>query len=178
MVSKTLKHLNGDGPKCSASETLNGSRDWGKKHWLVSTHLNIPNGNLPQIGMNIKMFETTWKTCKLQMLPLFQHHCTVDRWGENWPIVPKPELRALFGDSLTKPPFGVTNRRWGRYNLPVYSTILLTSNFLNMSGHFGSILYLEFSEILLWRVMASLKATQEHETTMESIANYLEDHPS
>lgn len=30
MVSKTLKHLNGNGPKCSASETLNGSRDWGK----------------------------------------------------------------------------------------------------------------------------------------------------
>ena len=47
-----------------------------------------------------------------------------------------------------------------------------------MSGHFGSILYLELSEILLWRVMASLEATQEHETTMESIANYLEDHPT
>ena len=25
------------------------------------------------------------------------------------PIVPKPELRALLGDSLTKPPFGVTS---------------------------------------------------------------------
>ena len=33
-------------------------------------------------------------------------------------IIPKPELRALLGDSLTKLPFGVTNRRFGRYNLP------------------------------------------------------------
>ena len=26
-------------------------------------------------------------------------------------IIPKPELRGFCGDSLTKPPFGVTNRR-------------------------------------------------------------------
>ena len=33
-------------------------------------------------------------------------------------IIHKPELRAVFWDSLTKPPFGVTNRRERRYNLP------------------------------------------------------------
>ena len=34
-------------------------------------------------------------------------------------IIPKPELRGFWGDSLTKPPFKVTNRRViGRYNLP------------------------------------------------------------
>ncbi len=29
-----------------------------------------------------------------------------------------PELRAFWGDSLTKPPFELTNWRFGRYNLP------------------------------------------------------------
>ena len=33
-------------------------------------------------------------------------------------IIPKPELSGFLGDSLTKPPFGVTNRRFGCYNLP------------------------------------------------------------
>ena len=33
-------------------------------------------------------------------------------------IIPKPELRGFGGNSLTKPPFGVTNRRFGRCNLP------------------------------------------------------------
>ena len=33
-------------------------------------------------------------------------------------IIPKPELRGFGEDSLTKPHFGVTNRRVGRYNLP------------------------------------------------------------
>ena len=28
-------------------------------------------------------------------------------------IIPKPELSGFLGDSLTKPPFGVTNRRFG-----------------------------------------------------------------
>ena len=34
-------------------------------------------------------------------------------------IIPKPELRGFWGDSLTKPPFGVTNR-FGRYKLPIW----------------------------------------------------------
>ena len=41
-------------------------------------------------------------------------------FGGQIPIVPKPELRATVGGIplLYKPPFGVTNRRVGRYNLP------------------------------------------------------------
>ncbi len=39
-------------------------------------------------------------------------------------ILPKPELRAFWGDSLTKPPFGVTNQRFGRYNLTKYNDFL------------------------------------------------------
>ena len=38
-------------------------------------------------------------------------------------IIPKPELRGFWGDSLTKPPFKVTNRRFGRYNLLRYIPI-------------------------------------------------------
>ena len=33
-------------------------------------------------------------------------------------IVHQPESKAFWGDSLTKPPFGVTTRRFGRYNCP------------------------------------------------------------
>ena len=33
-------------------------------------------------------------------------------------IIPKPALSAFGGDSLTKPPHFMTNRRSGRYNLP------------------------------------------------------------
>ena len=33
-------------------------------------------------------------------------------------LIPKPELREFLGDSPSKPRFGVTNRRFGRYNLP------------------------------------------------------------
>ena len=36
-------------------------------------------------------------------------------WSGQSTIIPKPELR---GDSLTKPHFGVTNRRFGHCNLP------------------------------------------------------------
>ncbi len=36
-------------------------------------------------------------------------------------IIPKPELRGFREDSLTTPPFGLTNRRErSRYNLPRY----------------------------------------------------------
>ncbi len=38
-------------------------------------------------------------------------------------IIPKPELRSFWEDSPTKPPFGVTNRRVGRYNLPRFHEI-------------------------------------------------------
>ena len=33
-------------------------------------------------------------------------------------IISKSEFRLFWEDSLTKPPFGVTNWRFGRYNLP------------------------------------------------------------
>ncbi len=33
-------------------------------------------------------------------------------------IIPQPELRGFWGDSLTKTTIWVTNRRFGRYNLP------------------------------------------------------------
>ena len=37
-------------------------------------------------------------------------------------------FRGFWEDSLTKPPFGVTNRRFGRYNLPRYNQTNLVYN--------------------------------------------------
>ena len=42
-------------------------------------------------------------------------------------MLPKPELRAFGGDTLTKPPFGVTLAAVASYNLP--------RNIVNVSTH-------------------------------------------
>ena len=61
----------------------------------------------------------SWYSKQQSFLHVFQLDDEANHWKspfpsvkQNWancPIIPKPEFRAFWGDSLTKPPFGVTS---------------------------------------------------------------------